>query len=244
MSWRFFDFLDEFFSQTRVLEIHGEKYIIKKYSRELGIIKWFIVKTASRILNIYPYASDPVERMRRETIFFISSDVDVKHPRIYLMDWINNIVIREYVPGEPISPLDRNVYPVIGEILARIHYSGYVLGDTKFFNFLRTPENEIYLIDAEQAIRSGDSKHRAWDLIVFIITIMYRLISLSSLVYPEKYLDNIDAFIEAYSQHYEDYRSIFEEFGRASISNVVMMLLPPPFNAYLLKTLKDYSKRI
>lgn len=244
MSRRFLEFLDEFFSQTRVISIYNEKYIVKKYSRELGIIKWFIIKTASRILNIYPYVSDPEERMRRETIFFTSIDVDVKHPKIFLMDWINTTVIREYVPGEPISPIDKNVYPVIGEILARIHHSGYVLGDTKFLNFLRTPGGEIYLIDAEQAITSREYKHRAWDLIVFIITAMYRLISLSTLVYPEKYLDYIDALINSYSQSFKDYPLVFEEFGRASISNVVLMLLPPPFNAYLLKTLKDYSRKI
>ncbi len=237
----FLDMLDDFLSQSKPLTVNSEKYILKTYSKEVGILKWFAISAASWIINAYPYTSSPIERMKRE-IGFLKSDIKgVNKPRLYIIDWSSNAIIREYVEGETIDPVVKSVHGDVAAVIARIHNHGIILGDTKYFNFLKTRSGEIYIIDAEQAIKSGNTQYMAWDIVVYLITIMYKLINISTIHKPRRYREYIEYFLEEYMSEKKDYMEVFRMFKKLNIGNTIALLVPPPFNAYLLKTLLDAS---
>ena len=237
----FLDTIDDFLSQSKLLLINDEKYILKTYGREVGILKWFAISTASWIINAYPYTTSPLERMKREVGFLKTSIDGVNKPRLYVIDWNSNSIVREYIEGETIDPAVKSVHGEVAAVIARIHNHGIVLGDTKYFNFLKTSSGEIYIIDAEQAVRSSNTRYMAWDIVVYLITIMYKLINISTIHKPRRYREYIEYFLQEYMAEKKNYREVFRMFKKLNIGNTVALLLPPPFNAYLLKALLDSS---
>ncbi len=238
----FLDMLDDFLSQSRMLQVDNEKYIWKTYSKEVGVFKWLAISTAGRIVKTYPFSSSPKERMRREVGFLRKNIKGVLKPRLIIADWKHYSIIREYIEGTVVDPTKPTTYNEIAKIIAKIHMNGVVMGDTKYFNFLESGDGGIFVIDAEQAIESSEPKYMAWDLVVFLITATYRLVNIQSILRMKQYRGLVESFLKSYSTEVIEYRRVFSEFKRLNIGNTIALLLPPPFNAYLIKTLLDSSK--
>jgi tRNA A-37 threonylcarbamoyl transferase component Bud32 len=64
---------------------------------------------------------------------------------------------------------DLELVSQVGEIYAKVHALDIALGDTKPENTMIGTDGKIYLIDFEQATRTGDkSGDKAWDLACFL----------------------------------------------------------------------------
>jgi tRNA A-37 threonylcarbamoyl transferase component Bud32 len=101
-------------------------------------------------------------------------------PRLLYVNHAERLLFMEFVEGESIEKVikritaskstketegDMNVIRKVGETFAKVHDFGIALGDAKPENILVGRNGEIYLLDFEQASRSGD---RVWDVAEFL----------------------------------------------------------------------------
>ncbi|MCX8153455.1 MAG: hypothetical protein N3E52_03370 [Candidatus Bathyarchaeota archaeon] len=108
------------------------------------------------------------ERLRREGF---------NVPRILYVNHKERLVFMEYIEGETLSNTIKRIatsestetdlakITMVGEIFARAHALDVALGDTKPENIICTLNNQIYLLDFEQAAHGGD---KAWDVAEFL----------------------------------------------------------------------------
>lgn len=237
---RIIDFIDRLLSQSRIMEKNGVKVVIKKYDRESGFIKWITVKTASLMVPIYPYTFSPRERMRREVEFFTRRPGNVNVPKILEVNNDKLYIVREYVDGEVFSPTFKPDYwSLLAEALYRIHRDNYVMGDSKYTNFMIKDRSQVYVIDAEQAIYSEEEIHRAWDILVFLVTTYYPLLMYTIDPWNHK---GVRKFIEGYANlgGVDTLDTLTSEIRLKTIANV---LLPFPQGYLVFKTIRDIIRR-
>lgn len=153
--------LDRLISQSEVVDVGGGKVVKKRFVKEVGVIKWLPPTILLR--GTYPFTLNPKERFSRELDFFTNEVWEgVKVPEVIAADEEVLEIVREYVDGKP---LDYRVNAdLIARTLAEIHCRGRALGDVKPTNFLVTGEGTLYVIDAEQSVRTTDRAHWAWDI--------------------------------------------------------------------------------
>lgn len=237
----FFDVLEDFFSQSQILRMNGEKFIWKNYSHQSGILKWLVINIANIPVKVYPFVLDPKDRMMRETRFLKENRGKVPLPRVFLIDWINYTIVREYIEGEPFDPKHHaSAIDKVARILGRIHSSGYVMGDTKYYNFLVGNSGKIYVIDAEQAVKTDNPYYQLWDIILFLITIAYRLVSMGLLVKNNQYRQIVNTFLQNYFEENMDLRKQNRKIlNNTNYKLVIYMLLPVPYSITLLNALQS-----
>ncbi len=226
--------------QSEILNINGSTYVYKKYSKEPGLIKWFLIKAANLIVQAYPFTINPRRRMMREVMFMDDHGKQVKTPKIILKDWTTNSIVREYIVGEVFDPLmNEKEYEKIGMVLARTHNSEYTLGDTKYTNFMRS-NNEYYVIDAEQAVRTTNKAYMYWDIFVFVTTIIYGILFKKPIIDLDFIKERITSLINGYINNigYE-HQEILGYVDKINYKSLVYMLLPYPYNIVYIKTLKQ-----
>jgi tRNA A-37 threonylcarbamoyl transferase component Bud32 len=230
--------------QSEILDINGSMYVYKKYSKEPGLIKWFLIKTANLIVQAYPFTINPRRRMIREVTFMDDHEKQVRTPKIILKDWITNSIVREYIVGKVFDPLmNEKEYENIGKVLAETHNSEYVLGDTKYTNFMKS-DNEYYIIDAEQAVKTTNKAYMYWDIFVFTTTIIYGILFKKPIIDPSFIKERITSLINSYIDkiNYE-YQEILSYINKINYKSLIYMLLPYPYNTIYIKTLKQLLKK-
>ena len=144
--------------------------IVKRYLTP-ATAKWIVAAGLS--LPIYPYRLDPRSRLEAEymaTYRLLERGIPTSEP--ILVDPRGLKAAYEYIPGTPLHQViaSRPDTPTIAEaaaLLAQIHSSGWVVGDTNPSNFIVT-QHGVYIVDLEQARMSDLIKHRAWDLAVLV----------------------------------------------------------------------------
>lgn len=233
--------LEDFFSQSQILRVNNEKYVWKNYSHQPGIFKWLVINIANIPVKVYPFVLDPKDRMERETRFLKENRQRVPLPKLFLIDWINYTVVREYIDGEPFDPKNHvKAMDEIARIIGQIHKSGYVMGDTKYYNFLVGKDGKIYIIDVEQAIKTDNPYYQLWDIILFLITTTYRLISIELLVKKYQYKQGIGMFLENYlEENTELKKQIRKILDKSNYKLVIYMLLPIPYSTMLVNILQN-----
>jgi len=233
------DILDELFSQTQVIIIDGVKYALKKYDRTPGLLKWFIIKSASLPITLYPFTFVPRERLERESVFLRELVGKIPVPRPVLIDWGGIKLIREFIEGKKFVPgLNEKEYRSVTWAIRSIHDYGYVLGDTKFHNFIISGE-KVYIIDAEQAIKSKSKAHHAWDLFIFLVTTTIKLITDNPFLDIYVYTDIVESIVDYYlagdDELWEEMKKIY---SRKIFSGLTGVLVPLPYSFKLLKVLR------
>lgn len=239
MTPNIIELLDGFSRQSRLLITGSEKLILKEYNSRVGLVKWFMVNVSSTPIKPYPYTLSSISRMEREVSFFKASTQGFKKPRIHVVDYIGVRVIRDYIEGEKISyESSAEVYEQYGRNLGMLHCSGWALGDTKLSNFVYNSSG-VYVIDAEQAIKTNRIEHYAWDIAVFASTFSIGCYS-TCILNEEEYTGKIKSFIEGYL---ETPCSIpGEVVGILKDRAEILLLIPFPLNFFFLKTLKTIQK--
>ncbi|ADI31782.1 serine/threonine protein kinase [Staphylothermus hellenicus] len=225
----FVEVVEEFFKQTKILYIDDCPFVHKQYSKEPGLVKWFFIKAANLFVKAYPFVLEPRSRMIRETSFMDDEYKLVKTPHIIVKDWVSTSIIREYINGTHFDPyFDEQEYFRLGKELAMIHNSGYVMGDTKYTNFLKI-DDKFYVVDAEQAIRSNSHDYMFWDIFVFITTIIYKMMVDNPFRTKDLIRGRMNNFLNGYISAIEhDYYSILSNVDKFNYKTIMFMLLPYP----------------
>ncbi len=232
------DILDSLFSQSKIIEYHGSRAVMKKYSYEPGLVKWLFIRLLSSPLKIYPFTLDPRERMEREVGFFTYKPGGVRTPRVYEENWEELYIIREYIEGDSLKGTSPpSSYAAVAAALAKIHSSRRALGDTKFTNFLINGD-EVAVIDAEQAVETGNALHYSWDIVVLLSTLAASTIKENPPWSPRGLYERFDAFLDAYIAIYGS-EPVALIRNNKRIKALLALLMPPPYSMYLQKAAGD-----
>jgi Kae1-associated kinase Bud32 len=166
--------LGQLYSTTKVIAIKGfdsESFVIKHFA-DIRSIKW-------ALLNIWSlarkFSTSPLSRLHREySASRFLRERGINTPRIIGVAIRDKVLVREYINGEPLSEVIKEVLKGkssdvksvsdFGRVIAKVHRLGFALGDAKASNVIVKGE-EIYLADLEQAIENGDM---AWDIAEFL----------------------------------------------------------------------------
>ncbi|QKQ99295.1 serine/threonine protein kinase [Metallosphaera tengchongensis] len=204
------------YSQSRVMKNEGQRYVVKCYGSSVGL-KWYFISSAFRT---FPYVASPETRMRRELEFLTYPWTEIKVPRLIDFDLEEKCIVREYIEGNlPESP---ESISTLGKVIRYIHDNSFVLGDTKLENFLVA--DNIYVIDAEEAIVSDDLTLKAWDILVFALFISYKYIQ--DLKLFEKTMQD---FLRFYNPSHEVALNIM------SVRNFQLLSLFPPIHLNIMR---------
>ncbi|MEM0453923.1 MAG: hypothetical protein QXO98_04640 [Sulfolobales archaeon] len=208
--------IDLLLGQVDIITWNGLKAVRKKFSSEIGILKWLppsIFYKAS-----YPFTVVSHERFKRELQFFINGGGKYYGvPKIYEVDEENTTLIREFVEGNKLT-YELEISDLLGKALAEIHFRGYALGDVKPSNFIVS--DKVYVIDAEQAVANNNHDLFGWDLILTLLFISYRYV-----VEPGNFKKFVYHFIKSYLDSGGNMLNVKSVF---SIKNLSIALLIPP----------------
>ncbi|RLI26436.1 MAG: hypothetical protein DRO52_02520 [Candidatus Hecatellales archaeon] len=146
--------------QAEVVERRGVKLVVKRFS-DLPGLKWLL---SLPFKPLYPFTLSACERLKREYAFFKAEHRSVKTPKVYVVDWEEKTLEREFIEGESLSSMEvLEAAGLLASALASLHGEGWCLGDCKPSNFI-VKNGSIYVIDGEQAVRSFNENYRIWDL--------------------------------------------------------------------------------
>lgn len=157
---------------------HSEKKILVKRFKDLSSFKWFPLSMWS--VGARSFALLGKSRLEREcAINELLSNNGFNVPKIFHVSATERLVFMEYLEGENLSYAIKRIAKApdevldseldlitqAGEIYAKIHDLGVVLGDTKPDNIIVDSKGTLFLLDFEQASRNGD---KAWDVAEFL----------------------------------------------------------------------------
>lgn len=165
--------IDNLLGQIEVIEWNGLKAVRKSFQKQIGLLKW--LPPSMLYKASYPFVISPQERFNREVFFFSAGDgARYRVPRIYEVVESDLIIIREFIDGKPLV-YNLDTCALIARALADVHLKGFALGDVKPSNFIIKGE-DVYIIDAEQAVRKGSPELFGWDLMLTLLFASYRYV--------------------------------------------------------------------
>ncbi len=157
----------------------NEKRAIVKGFRNWSSFKWFslnVLALGTKSFSVFGHS-----RLEQEvTINELLYSKGFKVPKILYVSRSKRLVLMEYISGESFEKLlkqfaiSKNLkesqiilekVKQIGEIFARIHSLDVSLGDAKPENWILDKDNNVCLIDLEQASIKGD---KTWDIAEFL----------------------------------------------------------------------------
>ena len=157
----------------------SEKKILVKRFKDLSSMKWFPLSMWS--IGARSFALMGRSRLEREcAINEVLATAGFRVPKILHVSANERLVFMEFLEGENLSnaikriALARNIEKTakdvalvtqVGETYAKVHALNVVLGDTKPENVMVDPQGNLFLLDFEQASRSGD---KSWDVACFL----------------------------------------------------------------------------
>jgi Kae1-associated kinase Bud32 len=158
---------------------HSEKKVLVKRFKDLYSFKWFPLSMWS--VGARSFALLGKSRLERECA--INEFLDqhgFRVPKVLHVSANERLVFMEYVEGENLSntikkiaktPDPKTIAPELnlitqaGTIYAKVHALNIVLGDAKPDNIIVSPNEQLCLIDFEQASHKGD---KTWDIAEFL----------------------------------------------------------------------------
>ena len=156
----------------------GEKQVLVKRFKDWSGFKWFPLSLWSFGARTFVVLGRT--RLEKEcAISEILRSEGFKVPKVLHVSHSERLVFMEFIEGENLSNAIKRIATLnrdnctnelstisrVGEIMARVHALNVALGDTKPENVIVNADDEIYLLDFEQANRDGDT---AWDIAEFL----------------------------------------------------------------------------
>jgi len=157
----------------------GERKLVVKRFRDWSGFKWFPL--ALWTVGTRTFAILGRSRLEREcAINQLLHSKGFSVPRLLYVSSAERLVFMDYIRGETISDVikrladskedrktkkDLKIIERVGKKFAKVHAIGVALGDTKPENIMIDKNGEIYLMDFEQASRTGD---QVWDVAEFL----------------------------------------------------------------------------
>ena len=157
-----------------------EKRVLVKRFKDWSGFKWFSLNLW--VLGTRKFAVLGKARLEREcAISELLRNAGFNVPKVLHVSHSERLVFMEYIEGENLSnAIKRIANPSsssddtsrdlekltrVGELLARVHSLNVALGDTKPENVIVDPNDNLYLLDFEQASHGGD---KSWDVAEFL----------------------------------------------------------------------------
>ncbi|MFP3203934.1 MAG: serine/threonine protein kinase [Metallosphaera yellowstonensis] len=208
--------LRSLYLQSKVIEDGGKKYVVKCYGSNVGL-KWYFI---SSVFRSFPYVASPKARMSREIDFMTYTWKKVRVPTIVDLDTDEKCIVREYIDGR--IPNSVEDFVEVAHVLREIHEEDFALGDTKYENFLIN--NGVWVIDAEEAVRTQENELKAWDLLVYFLFISY------------KFIQDVRSFERVVKEFLSIYVPDREVVLKAlSLRNVQLLSMFPPLHLTILR---------
>ncbi|TRO47509.1 Kae1-associated serine/threonine protein kinase, partial [Candidatus Bathyarchaeota archaeon] len=157
----------------------AEKKVLVKRFKDWSSFKWFPLSLWSfgaRTLAVL--GRSRLEKECAISEFLRSKGINV--PKILHVSHSKRLVFMEYIEGENLSDAikriakasdmtstEKDIAKIVkaGEVFAQVHALNVTLGDTKPENVIFDTDENVYLLDFEQASHGGD---KAWDVAVFL----------------------------------------------------------------------------
>ena len=156
-----------------------EKKVLVKRFKDWSSFKWFPLSLWSfGARNLAVLGRSRLEKECTINEFLRCEGINV--PKIIHVSHSERLVFMEYIEGENLSIAIKRIANAktkdkyarelakiekLGEVFAKVHALNVTLGDTKPENVIFDWEDNIYLLDFEQASHDGD---KAWDIAVFL----------------------------------------------------------------------------
>lgn len=168
--------LGEVYSTTQMVEFRASnkeaKVAVKKF-KDLKSFKWAILNIWALPLRKFELTAEA--RMHREYTYYVRfREMGFNTPQIISLFLSERLLVTDFIHGINLGKIisdflqghysDLTSVKLYGDLLARIHRSGYVVGDTKPSNTIYQ-KPLLYFTDLEQAGISGDA---SWDIAEFI----------------------------------------------------------------------------
>lgn len=204
------------------LKENREKLVVIKKYRNWKAIKW--LPTALWTIGLIDFTTIPSERLLREIKALIMlAKYGFKVPSIYSVDWVNKVLIREYIEGTPLSDIIRKKKKELSEIsykagvlLASIHSKGITLGDSRPSNIILS-NGHLIPVDLEQ---SSNTIPPAWDIAEFL-----SFMSMDLLFRIKESLNAAKNFAEGYLS-ISNNRKVFYDSFKAKYVRILLPISP------------------
>ncbi|MBT0159497.1 hypothetical protein G4O51_05885 [Candidatus Bathyarchaeota archaeon A05DMB-2] len=210
-----------------------QKVLVKRFKDWSGF-KWFPLSLWSfgartfAVLGRYRLAKEcAISEFLRCEGFNVPKILHVSHnERLIFMEFIEgedlNNAIKRIATSNGTERIEKELSDIrkVGEIFAQVHSLNIALGDTKPENAIVAPNDEIYLLDFEQASHNGD---KAWDIAEFLYFSGHYLQPLSGTGKAEAIAD---AFISGYLKGGGDV-NIIRKAGAAKYTRVFSIFTLP-----------------
>jgi tRNA A-37 threonylcarbamoyl transferase component Bud32 len=157
----------------------GKKQVLVKRFKDWSGFKWFPLNLW--VLGTRTFAVLGKTRFERECATNeLLSDAGFNVPKVLHVSQNERLVFMEFIEGENListikrigQSSDKNIDAKdleklnrVGELLRRVHSMDVALGDTKPENVIVDPNDNLYLLDFEQASQGGD---KSWDIAEFL----------------------------------------------------------------------------
>lgn len=214
--------LKSLYLQSRVVEDNGRKFVVKCYGSNMGL-KWYFI---SSLFRSFPFVASPRARMSREIEFMTYNWKTVKVPAIVDLDTDEKCIIREYVEGK--TPNELEDFVSVARVLREIHEENFALGDTKYENFLIN--NGVWIIDAEEAVRTQETELKSWDLLVYFLFVSYKFI---------QDVRSFERIVKEFISIYQPSRDVAVK--ALSVRNVQLLSMFPPLHLTIVKKIMTES---
>ena len=224
-----------------------KKILVKRF-KDWSSFKWFPLSMWS--IGIRTFAVLGKSRLEREcAINELLDSEGFLVPKILHVSNAERLVFMEFVEGEDLSNAVRRIAVAynsqkagkeltliarVGETYAKVHALKVVLGDTKPENVMVDKQDNLYLLDFEQASRDGD---KAWDVACFLYYSGHYLP-----VHGEKMAESIaNAFIAGYSRGGGDI-NVIKCAGISKYTRVFSIFTLPSILRVMANTCKKTDK--
>jgi len=156
----------------------AERKVLVKRFKDWSGFKWFPLSLWSLgARNLAVLGRTRLEKECAISEFLRCEGISV--PKILHVSHRKRLVFMEFIEGEDLSKAIKRIAKAkgrgaakdlakiekVGEVYARVHALRVTLGDTKPENVIFDPDDNVYLLDFEQASHDGD---KAWDIAVFL----------------------------------------------------------------------------
>ena len=225
----------------------NEKRAIVKRFRNWSNFKWVSLNVLA--IGTKSFSVSGHSRLEREvTINELLYSKGFKVPKILYISRSKQLVLMEYIYGESFEKLlkqfviSKNLkksqmilekVKQIGELFARIHSLDVSLGDTKPENWMLDKENNVCLIDLEQASIKGD---KTWDIAEFLYYSGHYMPPFNGY---KKAIEMAQEFIKGYLTAGGDIKKI-RKAGTAKYTRVFNVFTPPR----ILTTLSNMCSKV
>jgi tRNA A-37 threonylcarbamoyl transferase component Bud32 len=216
-------------NEVYLVSADHEQLVAKRFSDWYGF-KWFTLNLVALGTKIFSVSG--TARLSNEYgMSTLLADSRIQVPSVVYVSVQEKLLIKRYIEGrnlrdmfesciggEQLDAKQKEVASQLGSTIARIHALGISVGDSKPENFVWSSDDQLYVLDLEQAKKKGD---QAWDIAEFLYFMGHYGILMTGAL-----KDLTESFIEGYTVSGED--GLLKKAAGLSYTKVFSLWTPAP----------------